>query len=310
MKKIVIAVAAAVVVLPVVLLGAVSFAVQVSCLDACMEPGKAASLTSVFPATEGLTQGLYRQAAERFAIPWEVLAGVGRVECDHGLDPRCSKPNEAGAEGPMQFLPATFARWSWASGSPSPSPYDPEDAVYAAAAKLAADGAAADPSGALFSYNHSSAYVADVEAWAVYYGWQPADPSVLTAAVLHHPRIALRPAAAADVSEGVVDPRVVRLLLAAATSHRLGSVGPLVSGHDYFVKGTDRPSNHAFGRAVDIPVVDGRPVSKDNQGALEVISIAAEQEPDEIGSPWPNPVDGPRTFDEGHSDHLHFGWDA
>jgi hypothetical protein len=302
-KRIAIAAAAVLFVLPVVLLGAVSFAVQLSCLDACMTPGRAHAITSDIPIE---TRGLYERAAGRFGIPWPLLAAVGRVECRHGQDPRCSRPNEAGAEGPMQFLPATFARWSWASGGPDPSPYDAEDAVYAAAAKLAADGAAADPSAALFSYNHSSAYVADVESWALRYGWEPPDASVLATAVLGHPRIGLRPPAEADIRAGLVDQRVLRLLLVAATSHRLSSVGPMVSGHGYFVGGTDRPSNHAFGRAVDIPVVDGRPVSKDNEAALDVIALVGH-DADEVGSPWPDPLDGPRTFDEGHADHLHFG---
>jgi hypothetical protein len=305
-KKIAIGVAAAVLVVPVVLFGAVSFAVQVSCLDACMTPGRAHTVTSDIPIEMG---GLYERAADRFGIPWPLLAAVGRVECDHGRDPRCSRPNEAGAEGPMQFLPATFARWSWASGSPDPSPYDATDAVCAAAAKLAADGAATDPSAALFSYNHSAAYVAEVESWALRYGWEPPEASVLATAVLDHPRLRLRPLAEADIRAGLVDPRVLRLLLVAATTHRLSSVGPLVSGHGYFVSGTDRPSNHAFGRAVDIPVVDGEPVSKDNDAALDVVSLVGH-DVDEVGSPWPHPLDGPRTFDEGHSDHLHFGWDA
>jgi hypothetical protein len=275
-------------------------------MDGYMEPGKVHAITTDIPIGMG---GLYERAAERFGIPWPLLAAVGRVECRHGEDPRCSRPNEAGAEGPMQFLPATFTRWSWASGRPDPSPYDAEDAVYAAAAKLAADGAAADPSGALFSYNHSAAYVADAESWALRYGWEPPDAAVLATAVLDHPRIALRPQAESDVRGDLVDPRVLRLLLVAATSHRLAFVGPMVSGHSYFVAGTDRPSNHASGRAVDIPVVDGKAVSKDNDAALDVISLVGH-DVDELGSPWPHPLDGPRTFDEGHSDHLHFGWDA
>ena len=274
-------------------------------MDGYTAPGRAHAVTSDIPIEMG---GLYERAAERFGIPWPMLAAVGRVECRHGLDPSCSRPNEAGAEGPMQFLPATFARWSWASGSPAPSPYDAEDAVYAAAAKLAADGVNGDPTKALLSYNRSRAYVADVMAWALWYGWSPPDSSLLRESVLNHPRIGLRPGAAADVEAGRVDPRVLTALLFAATEHRLSHVGPFVSGHSYFVAGTGRPSNHAFGRAVDIPVVDGRPVSPGNRAAMGVIERARYAEPDEIGSPWPKPVDDAHTFTEGHDDHLHFGW--
>ena len=167
MKKIAIGVAAVLVVVPVVVLGAVSFAVQVYCLDRCMGPSY--SPADDIPAD---AQALYQEAAQRFGIAWPLLAAVGKVECDHGKDRRCSRPNQAGAEGPMQFLPSTFARWSWASGSPDPSPYDHRDAVFAAAAKLEADGVNADPDAALFSYNHSQEYVETVESWAVSYGWE------------------------------------------------------------------------------------------------------------------------------------------
>ena len=309
MKKALLIAGCALLVVPWIGFIAVSAAVQLYCLDRCdAYPNRAPLVTSDFPVTEGLSQGLYRQAAERFGIPWEVLAAVGRVECEHGLNPRCSSPNEAGAEGPMQFLPATFARWSWASGSPDPSPYDPEDAVYAAAAKLAADGVNGDPTRALLSYNRSRVYVADVVAWAVRYGWTPPDNVLYRESVLNHPRIGLRPAAAADVEAGRVDPRVLMALLMGATEHRLSHVGPFVSGHTYFVAGTDRPSNHAFGRAVDIPVVDGKPVSKSNKAAQRVVSLASGAEPDEIGSPWPDVKPGTHSFTKGHDDHLHFGW--
>jgi len=257
---------------------------------------------------------LYTEAAGRFGVPAGLLAAVGRVESDHGRDEACLVPNAAGAVGPMQFLPATFARWSWASGSPAPSILDPRDAVMAAAAKLAADGAAQDPARALFSYNHSDAYVAGVEAWALVYGWRPPRPGVLADAARHHPGLAFRPEALADLDAGAVDDAVIADLLVAATRHRLSSVGPFVTGHAYLVAGTDRPSNHAFGRAVDVPVVDGRAVSAANTAALDVASLwaalPADIRPDEIGSPWGVRATGVRGFSEGHADHLHAGRDG
>jgi len=67
----------------------------------------------------------------------------------------------------MQFLPGTFAQYSRPvppGGAEPPSPYDPVDAVYAAARMLCANGAAggADVPGALFAYDHSPAYVTGV----------------------------------------------------------------------------------------------------------------------------------------------------
>ena len=83
--------------------------------------------------------------------------------------------NSAGAEGPMQFEPATFAAYDTPvppGGADPPSPYDPTDAVYAAARLLCANGArnGADISGAVFTYNHSQSYVSQVLALAQSYG--------------------------------------------------------------------------------------------------------------------------------------------
>lgn len=112
---------------------------------------------------------LYVSAAHKFAIPASLLAAIGKVECDHYRNPNCGHPNSAGAEGPMQFLPATFASYSWASGNANPSPYNEEDAVFAAAAMLRADGVNQDKHAAIFAYNHSEDYVQTVLGWAAQY---------------------------------------------------------------------------------------------------------------------------------------------
>ena len=85
-----------------------------------------------------------------------------------------SGANYAGAEGPMQFEPATFAQYAVDADHDGPlSPYDPADAIYTAAAMLCANGAASGtPAGirqAVFAYNHSQAYVTDVLSWAARY---------------------------------------------------------------------------------------------------------------------------------------------
>src|SRR5689334_5662867 len=57
---------------------------------------------------------LYMSAAQTCpGLPWTVLAGIGKVESDHGRSTAAgvhSGANFAGAEGPMQFEPATFAQ--------------------------------------------------------------------------------------------------------------------------------------------------------------------------------------------------------
>ena len=59
---------------------------------------------------------LYEESAQRYGLDWAILAGIGRVECDHGRDPdpSCSREgavNSAGAGGPMQFIASTWARY-------------------------------------------------------------------------------------------------------------------------------------------------------------------------------------------------------
>ncbi len=129
--------------------------------SAAVEPG---------PAVPASWEALERSAATTCpGLPWSVLAAIGRVESDSG---RSSAPgvaagaNAAGAEGPMQFEPATFARYAVVGpgGVSPPSPYDPVDALYSAANLLCADGAG-DPASlaaAIFDYNHSTHYVATV----------------------------------------------------------------------------------------------------------------------------------------------------
>jgi cell wall-associated NlpC family hydrolase len=116
---------------------------------------------------------LYQEAAATCpGLPWTILAAIGTVESDNGqsnLPGVHSGANAAGAEGPMQFEPRTFAAYDEPvppGGANPPSPYDPTDAVYAAARLLCADGAAggADMSGAVYAYNHSAAYVQQVLA--------------------------------------------------------------------------------------------------------------------------------------------------
>lgn len=140
------------------------------------------------------------------------------------------------------------------------------------------------------------------------------DRAALAEEVLRHPSIHLRPAARLDVEHGLVDARVLAVLLFLAERHDLTSVGPLVSSHSYYVWGTTRPSNHSFGRAVDITVVDGSPVSVLNSGALDAVQILASLDPplgpDEIGAPWPLRFAGISTFTKEHRDHLHVGFSA
>ncbi|MER7556155.1 lytic transglycosylase domain-containing protein [Nocardioides sp. NPDC126508] len=101
---------------------------------------------------------LYRKAQQETGTPWQYLAAVHLVETRMG---RIRGTSTAGARGPMQFLPSTFARYG-AGGDID----DPGDAIMAAGRMLASNGAPGDMAGALWSYNHSGRYVAAVSAYA------------------------------------------------------------------------------------------------------------------------------------------------
>jgi cell wall-associated NlpC family hydrolase len=114
---------------------------------------------------------IYRHAATTCpGLSWTVLAAIGTVESNNDkstLPGVHSGHNSAGAMGPMQFEPATFARYDRpvpAGGVDPPSAYDPVDAAYAAARMLCANGAADGRrlGQAVFAYNHSEVYVAQV----------------------------------------------------------------------------------------------------------------------------------------------------
>jgi hypothetical protein len=136
---------------------------------------------------------LYQQAATACpGLDWTVLAGIGKIETNHGrsnLPGVHSGHNGAGAEGPMQFLPTTFARYAQPvppGGANPPSPYDQVDADYAAARLLCDNGAPQDIPRAVFAYNHDNSYVRDVLAQAqAYRAPAPAPP----AAGLHIPPV-------------------------------------------------------------------------------------------------------------------------
>nr|WP_202487706.1 NlpC/P60 family protein [Streptomyces sp. SID8354] len=109
---------------------------------------------------------LYQRAALTCTgLSWTVLAAIGKVETDHARHP--TMVSSAAAVGPMQFLPSTFqayARPVPPGGKRPPTPWDPVDAVYAAARLLCANGArnGKNLQAALYSYNHSHTYVSQV----------------------------------------------------------------------------------------------------------------------------------------------------
>jgi hypothetical protein len=118
----------------------------------------------------------YKQAARTCpGLHWEILAGIGTIESDNGRSQARGVhhgKNRKGAEGPMQFEPATFAEYAVrADPSARLTPYNPQDAIFTAARMLCADGggSARGLRGAVFAYNHAHWYVRAVLAIAARY---------------------------------------------------------------------------------------------------------------------------------------------
>jgi hypothetical protein len=150
------------------------YATEFGLLDPIPQATPSATARADIP---GRYLGLYQQAARQDCpgLPWTILAGVGKVESDHG---RSRAPgvrsgwNRAGAAGPMQFgigkgrAGNAWARYGTARRS---DVYKPERAIPAAARYLCDAGAPRRLDGALYAYNPSSAYVARVKRWAARY---------------------------------------------------------------------------------------------------------------------------------------------
>ncbi|HTU73555.1 MAG TPA: lytic transglycosylase domain-containing protein [Trebonia sp.] len=109
---------------------------------------------------------LYQESAARYCagLSWTVLAAIGEIESDNGQN---MGPSTAGALGPMQFLPSTWATWGTDGfgDTGKPNIMNPFDAVPSAARLLCADGAAKGGQAlqsAIFDYNHATWYVNEV----------------------------------------------------------------------------------------------------------------------------------------------------
>jgi soluble lytic murein transglycosylase-like protein len=136
------------------------------------EVAKAGALAAVLASSQASTQSLsfyrvplfllpiYKAAAVQYGVPWQILAGINEIETDYGADQSVSS---AGALGWMQFMPETWSMYGVdALEAGYADPYNPVDAVFAAARYLRAAGAATDLRRAILAYNHSEEYVDSV----------------------------------------------------------------------------------------------------------------------------------------------------
>ncbi len=103
---------------------------------------------------------IYQAAGIEYGVRWEVLAAINEIETDYGRNLNVSS---AGAVGWMQFIPSTWRMYGTdANRDGRKDPYNPVDAIFAAARYLAAAGYESDVRRAVFAYNHADWYVDSV----------------------------------------------------------------------------------------------------------------------------------------------------
>lgn len=108
----------------------------------------------------------YHAAEAETGVGWNYLAAINLVETRFGS---INGVSTAGAQGPMQFLPSTFAAYGRGGDINSP-----RDSIMAAARFLAANGFADDRARAIYGYNHANAYVRAVDEYAALIADDPA----------------------------------------------------------------------------------------------------------------------------------------
>jgi peptidoglycan DL-endopeptidase CwlO len=132
----------------------------------------------------------YQHVGQQYGVPWTILAGIGTVESDNGqttLPGVHSGSNAFGAAGPMQIGIGGAAGNVWGGlpvhpasevvdgvatdedNGPDASVYDPADAIAGAAKYLLEFQVQANPSAAIFAYNHLQSYVQSVLYYAGLY---------------------------------------------------------------------------------------------------------------------------------------------
>jgi hypothetical protein len=116
---------------------------------------------------------IYQAAGIEYGVRWEVLAAINEIESDYGRNLNVSS---AGAIGWMQFLPSSWRQYGVdANKDGRKDPYNPVDAIFAAARYLKAAGYEHDVRRSIFAYNHADWYVDSVLLRARLIAGVPAD---------------------------------------------------------------------------------------------------------------------------------------
>ena len=218
-------------------------------------------------------------------LPWTVVAGIGKVESNHGrfggatmapngditppilgpvLDgslpgtrpiplpggsPWHGHPTHDRALGPMQFLTDTFRAFGVdGNADGTATPHNAIDAIHSAVHYLCGPGGELrNISDAIFKYNRSEAYVNEVLDYASRYGVAPLFAGADPAALLAHPNVSMGPAQRADLEAGLIDPQLVGILLSLAQEHEF-YISSLITGHSLCVARTGTYPNCTISR--------------------------------------------------------------
>jgi hypothetical protein len=285
---------------------------------------------------------LYRKAGADYGLQWEYLAAIGKIESNHGRSTAvgvqsgtnfhgcCAGPmqfcviDDCPEVGPQQLSVRHAQAGTWGSmgvdgdGDGDRDPWDPDDAIPAAANYLKQSGAPADWDKAILAYNKSLAYLANVKAQAAAYRAAQVIvnviPGTASANVVNNDRISFGPeteAHEADILAGRIDPRILTVMNWIAGRHSM-MVTSMRIDHE------DDGGNHPAGRAIDIGIVDGvicRGARDDPCGrlAVELSKLPARLRSTELIYCFDPDGDNLRPDDawaqSDHCDHIHFGYD-
>ncbi len=135
-------------------------AAQAGALAALLASSEASAQALSFYRIPLFLLPIYKAAAVQYGVPWQILAAINEIETDYGNDQAVST---AGAVGWMQFMPSTWLQYGVdALNAGYADPYNPVDAIFAAARYLRAAGAETNLRAAILAYNHSEEYVESV----------------------------------------------------------------------------------------------------------------------------------------------------
>ena len=200
---------------------------------------------------------IYQACGTQYGIPWQVLASINRIETAFGTNLNVST---AGALGWMQFMPATWETYGVdANNDGRKDPYNPVDAICAAAGYLKAAGGDTDLRTAIFAYNHADWYVDEVLLYANQYERLPADLVSSLTGLTEGARFPV--AADARYADDITERR---LLERVQEGKRVGA------------RVSDAVASSPRRRAVDIFADAGSPVLAVNDGVVQRIGNSRE----------------------------------